>query len=206
MTIPADLTGQRFGMLEVKSFSHKQKGKRMWVCLCDCGNTKVISGSNLVTGNNKACGCLRDGHPTHGMANKIPEYSVWKGMWRRCTDPNHKDYPAYKDRTPPDEWRDFKVFLDHIGTRPSDKHSIERLDNNKPYGPGNVVWATRKEQNSNKRSNVILTFEGKSMTMTQWAEHLGIGVGALQARLSRYKMSVSEALTLPIGYKHETKQ
>lgn len=182
MNARRDFTGERFGMLVVKQFLETRKGKRIWRCLCDCGNTKDVAGSNLATGNTKACGCQRDGHPKHGMANKVPEYSVWKGMWRRCEDENHKDFQAYKGRKPPDSWRDFKVFMDYMGPRPSKTHSLERVDNSRGYGPGNTVWATRVEQNNNKSNSVYLTHNGVTKTCPEWARELSVSPTTIMNR------------------------
>lgn len=100
---------------------------------------------------------------------RSPEYTAFYGMWNRCTNPKYPKYEAYKLRRPPDSWRDFKVFLAEVGQRPSPKHSLDRIDNKAPYGPGNVRWATSVQQNSNKENNRRLTYKGVTHTVTEWA-------------------------------------
>lgn len=146
------MIGERFGYLVVIG---KQPGPKVWICKCDCGRETVATRTYLVTGRKRSCGCLRakGNHRTHGMAG-TPEHKVWKGIIKRCTNPNSQDFAEYGARgiTICPEWRnDFARFFAHIGPRPSPSHSIDRIDNNRGYEPGNVRWSTPAEQSNNRR-------------------------------------------------------
>ena len=119
-------------------------------------------------------------------------------MWSRCTNPKGKDYVKYKERTPPDIWKDFSVFFKEMGNRPSVKHTIDRIDNDKPYGPGNCRWATAEEQSLNRKSNRYMTYLGQTKTISEWAKKLDIGYSTLRNRLD-LGYSDEEALTKPRG-------
>lgn len=140
----------------------------------------------------------------HGEAVQgqfTPEYKVWRDIKRRCLNPNVWNYSRYGGRgiTIAPEWRDdYLAFLRDVGRRPSPIHSIERIDNDGDYEPGNVRWATRKEQARNRRSSRRLTFRGETRTMTEWAELLGLSVWALSKRLNAHGWSVEDALTKPV--------
>ncbi len=115
----------------------------------------------------------------HGFAstvNRFPEYYVWKQMIRRCTAKSADSYERYGGRgiAVCKRWMKFSNFLDDMGRRPSDQHSIERKNNNKNYDPANCVWGTIRSQNSNKRSTIILTAFGKSQPLAFWSEESGI--------------------------------
>jgi hypothetical protein len=116
-----------------------------------------------------------------------PEYSVWRAMVQRCTNPNSQGWRHYGGRgiTVCDEWRSFDAFFVAVGPRPSGAHSIERIDNERGYEPGNVRWATRAEQARNKRTNRYLTAFGKTQTIGDWAAALGLCTTTLIARLDR---------------------
>lgn len=143
----------------------------------------------------------------HGLAgkSKIPEYGVWRTMKSRCFNPNDKNWANYGGRgiTVCSEWKDsFTAFITFLGRRLSPRHTLERIDNEKGYEPGNCIWATRKEQNRNHRRSRILSLNGQSKTVSQWAEDLGIGRPVLESRL-RSGWTDQAILTTPVRRKHQ---
>lgn len=121
-----------------------------WNCLCDCGNTKVIRGSNLSTKQTKSCGCL-DGGVTHGMKHtKI--YNVWAAMIQRCSNPNNKDYTHYGGRgiTVCERWLKFENFYTDMGDIPT-RLELDRIDNNSGYSKDNCRWVTHQDNLLNRR-------------------------------------------------------
>lgn len=108
---------------------------------------------------------------------KHPLYGTWAAMKRRCNNPNVQAYPWYGGRgikVCPQWEASFRQFLADVGERPTPQHQLERVDGNQGYQPGNVVWATRREQASNLRNNVNLTHNGKTQTLAAWAVELGL--------------------------------
>jgi hypothetical protein len=157
-----------------------------------------------VTGNTRSCGCLhRDRVITHGLS-KCPEYTIWIGMRRRCEDPDDKGFKNYGGRgiTVCPDWRDFARFLADVGPRPSTKHSLERRDNAAGYAAENVVWATDAEQNRNMRPNVVVTYAGRTMILTDWALRIGLSRITLGKRL-RAGWSPERAMTTPSRKNHQ---
>ena len=161
--------GKRYGRLVVVKFSHmctKPNGRRgsKFLCQCDCGKTVVTFIQYLRSGDTASCGCYRkEIFTVHGMSQRRdaasgdPEYRTWYGMIQRCTNPKVNNYKNYGGRGIKvcDEWRNsFQAFYDYIGPRPEPKHlySIDRINNDGDYEPGNVRWATAKEQANNKRN------------------------------------------------------
>ncbi len=124
----------------------------------------------------------------HGMCG-TPEYGCWKAMIRRCHSPNSKDFPGYGGRHPTpitvcEAWReDFMAFYRDVGPRPGPAYSLDRINNEQGYSPGNVRWATMKEQNRNRRDNTYLVFEGESQILTDVAGKLGINCSTLSERI-----------------------
>jgi hypothetical protein len=178
-----DLAGIRFGRLLALSPVRRPGRRLAWQCRCDCGRHAVCAALNLMQGITASCGCLhRELMTTHGRA-RTAEYKVWRGIINRCFLPSHPSHHLYRDRGMAEEWRrDFMVFFAHVGPRPSPAHQIERFDNERGYFPGNVGWALPAEQSSNTRRNVWWEHDGKRMTPTQWARHLGVPHGRLMGR------------------------
>jgi len=184
-----DYTGQVFGRLTVLERVAERRVKTKYLCRCSCGNLLHVKSNSLATGHTRSCGCLnlesiRARVTKHGGTGS-PEYQAFKGMWRRCTDPKDKNYQDYKDRTPPPEWRDFGVFLLEVGLKPGLDYSLDRIDNERPYGPGNVRWATSFEQANNTRKNVTLSVDGVEMTVAQMARHIEVPADVIYGRLRR---------------------
>lgn len=121
----------------------------------------------------------------HNQSN-TPEYRAWTNMKYRCNTPSCNLYPYYGGRgiTVCDEWQQsFAAFLKHIGPRPSPRHSLDRIDNNGDYRPGNVRWATRYQQCRNRRSSRLLTIGGRTMSAIEWAEAVNLPIRTLRSRL-----------------------
>lgn len=197
-----DLKGQRFGKLVVDCYAGSSRGA-LWACICDCGKTTVAKGNNLRSGNTTSCGCVKRAsiasvNFSHGKTG-TPEYRIWNGIIDRCCNPNCPAYPDYGGRgiTICNEWRhDFAAFLAYVGTRPSSKHTIDRINNDLGYAPGNVRWATKIVQARNTRANRFITYGSRTLTLAEWAEITGIGHSTIANRL-KSGWSVDDALTKP---------
>jgi hypothetical protein len=204
-----DLTGKRFGRLVVIEDIGHRGGVYYWRCRCDCGTERITRGNSLTIGRTKSCGCLhrellaitkrRHGH------YKSPTYGVWLAMKQRCNDPKQKGYKNYGGRgvTVCAQWnaRDgFAAFFEHVGERPSPKHTLDRIDNERGYEPGNVRWVTRAAQSRNTRRNVLITFNGETKVLMDWARHFGIKITTLQGRL-RLGWDFFRAVTTPVKHR-----
>lgn len=137
------------------------------------------------------------GKMKHGMS-RTPLYKLWLNMKDRCQNPNNPYFHNYGGRGIKvcQEWAtSFPAFAAAVGERPSLAHTLDRLDNSLGYQPGNVGWATKKEQANNMRKNRVLIHDGRAQTLTQWAEEIGLAPSTLQYRLKQGGMSVTQALT-----------
>lgn len=201
-----NLLGQKFTRLTVISESpiRSKAGNVRWVCRCDCGTETMVETASLRRGTTKSCGCLRkeifiNNATKHGYSKKT-EHIAWEGMKRRCSNKNDRAYKHYGDRgiTVCARWlNSFEAFLRDVGNRPSSKHSIDRIDNNGNYEPGNVKWSTQKEQNNNTRRNHILIFDGQRHTIPEWSEITGIKSATIHSRIIQ-RWSIEKTLTTPI--------
>lgn len=196
-----DLTGQTFSRLTVVEYSHKNKyGHIIWKCLCVCGSFSLVATYSLRGNKIKSCGCLRfeniklgaKKNVTHGDTVKgksTVEYTAWVAIKARCYNKKNKHYGYYGGRgiTLFDGWKNsFPDFLKHVGRRPSPDHSLDRHpDRNGNYEPGNVRWATKKEQANNKSNNRIIEANGITKNITEWAEFYGMARHTLHSKLNR---------------------
>lgn len=148
-----DITGHRFGLLTAMQFSGRNNnGDALWKCQCDCGNTKVVRYAHLKSGATKSCGCWNKAPKKHGMTadGKRPRiYGIWEGMKQRCYNQNVEKYPRYGGRgiVVCSEWlNDFQAFYDwSIKNGYHDGLTIDRIDNDGNYEPGNCRWVTNAE-------------------------------------------------------------
>lgn len=196
-----DLTGQTFGKLTVLSRAdNNKKNRAMWKCVCECGRTSIVSGSNLLCGTTRSCGCLVR---KHGLAHKERLYNIWVGMHQRCRDKNTKYYKNYGGRgiTVCQLWNEYITFRKWaLSNGYDDALTIDRIDPDGNYEPSNCRWVSYKVQNNNLRSNVIVTYKGKEMTMKQLAEKVGMSYPLLKERLSR-GWTVERAVSTPVQNK-----
>lgn len=213
----ADLTGQRFGKLVVLKEAPSQKRKdkkgrkKMWECICDCGNKTITLQELLVSGKTRSCGCYV---VEHGKAQANPEsvtrkykrlYGIWRGMKNRCNLPNDQHHEIYYDRGIKvcDDWNNsFISFKDWaLSHGYNDNLSIDRIDNDKGYSPDNCRWATTKEQGRNKRKNIRYNVFGKQLTAIEVEEIYGINRQTFASRVNRYGYSPNDAATMPLKHR-----
>ena len=195
-----DLIGQQFGRLTAIRKADSAPGKKLcWLCSCECGTQKIVRGNDLCTGNTKSCGCLsreNNNKPKkHGYASH-PLYRIWRKMRHRCTNPENQAWKYYGGRGIKCLLPSPQALEDCIGPKPSPQHSVDRINNDGHYEAGNVRWAIPKEQSRNTRSNRILTWQGQSKCVAEWAEALGIKYVTLQSRL-RVGWSIERTLSTP---------
>lgn len=200
-----DLTDRVFGRLTVLERAPNRRSKTMWRCRCLCGTVTDVGSSDLRGGSQKSCGCLRTERARnlvrkHGLS-KTPLYLVWVSLRQRCQNPANKGYANYGGRGIKvcAEWQDFDAFRNWAranGYRAG--LSIDRIDNDGNYEPSNCRWTTATQQARNKRANRRIRFRGRSRTLGEWAEELGVPMDRLRWRL-RVGWSVEDAFTIPKG-------
>lgn len=193
-----DLTGQKFNMLMVIKRVENKGKLTAWLCKCDCGNETIVVGTHLKNGHTKSCGCIRKHnyengicHRTHGLS-KADTYSHWHNIKTRCYNKNNSKYKNYGARgiTMFSEWtNNFEQFHEYVINLPNYKKegytSLDRIDNNGNYEPGNVRWATHLMQANNKQKTRVITHKGKTLNLAQWCKLLGLSKNTIYERLNR---------------------
>lgn len=206
-----NIINERFGKLVVlrrveDKVSPKGYKKPQYECLCDCGKTVVAVRGNLLTGNTTSCGCYKKeiDHKRflkHGHAeNPDRLYQKWLSMRNRCLNPNATGYENYGGRGIKVclEWNDYINFRDWaIANGYVAGLTIDRIDVDGDYEPSNCRFTTMKEQNNNRRTTNLHTYNGKTQSEMKWAEEYGISYGALKTRLE-YGWDFEKALTTPV--------
>ena len=191
--------GMKFGKLTVREIVvNGNTNQRKYLCDCECGGTKITSEDNLRRGHCRSCGCLYKGHGGSKkknifMGSDSKLYRTWSGIKSRCFDQNSHNYHNYGGRgiTMCDEWKNdyntFKKWALHNGYNESRGRdcSIDRIDTNGNYEPSNCRWATAKEQANNTRRNTIVEYDGKRMSLSQWADYLKMDYSSFMSRWVR---------------------
>lgn len=200
-----DFTGQRFGRWIAFVRCETPLGKRgvHYHCVCECGNTGVIAGYTLNSGNSLSCGCLvrdtmRSTATTHGQTYS-PTWKIWRSMLARCKYPRMDSYKYYggKGITVCDRWKNsFENFLADMGARP-DGMTLDRKDGALNYEPDNCKWSTPAQQAINKSCNIWVEIDGRKQVISHWAKELGIKRTTVIMRMSRGWDPV-RALTEPV--------
>ena len=206
-----DLTGRKFGWLTVVRFDHmKREGNHnrpYWMCLCRCGERKIVSSQALRSGSTRSCGCYRKGanHQRLFLGGKERSllYSVLRMATVRCEDPECEFYHNYGARgiRVCDEWKGIDGFnrfyewaLNHGYKRGL---TLDRIDNNKGYGPDNCRFVTRKFQSNNKRNNVYVTLDGTTKTLAEWCEFYNVPYSRVRVRYNVMGWDIEDALFTP---------
>lgn len=191
-----DLVGQKFGRLTViKSIGSKNQ-QHIWLCKCECGKETISNTNRLKSGWKRSCGCIQKEqlakrnkeNAKHGL-NNHPLHGVWHNMKDRCYRELCSEYQRYGGRgiTVCDEWlHDFQAFYDWAITHGYTKGlTIDRIDNDGNYEPNNCRWATQKEQQNNRSTNHHLTYNGKTMTISEWADELSVPAYMIRNRVKK---------------------
>lgn len=187
-----DLSGNVFGYLTVIRQDGRNKWNQpMWLCRCQCGKERIVRGSSLRTGRSRSCGCLQ-ANPEY----KTAAYNSWDAMIQRCNNPKHPKYASYGARgiRVCERWLDFKVFLEDMGQKPNGL-SLDRIDNDGHYEPGNCRWATRKQQQNNRRNTVYVETTKGRLSLAEVAQESGMTIKGIAGRIKRGW--TGDALLLP---------
>lgn len=220
MSVPQDLTGKRFGRLTcIKIVGRDSQYRRKWLCTCTCGNETIVIASSLKNGLTKSCGCL--GRERRSMVNtthahlvgkrtNTPRlYSIWRNMKQRCLNPNASKFENYGGRGIQvcEEWLEYASFHNWaINNGYEENLTLDRKECDGNYEPANCRWVSYSAQNSNKRDNRLIEFNGDKKTLMEWSRILGIKYSTLNARLNQYYWTVEKAFNKPVKEKkHEIK-
>lgn len=198
-----NIVGTKFGRLTVLKYLYTRDNLAYWLCKCDCGNIVEVKGVSLRSGLTKSCGCLFGDimakRTTHGDIHSRL-YNVWACMKQRCYNPNHTAYNRYGGRgiTVCDEWLEYVNFKKWAISKGYDETAkrgnctLDRIDNDKGYSPNNCRWVDMKSQSSNRhipdktgRPPKQISINGEERTYKEWAERLGISLGALKYRVKK---------------------
>lgn len=195
-----DIFGETFGRLVAVRLDYS-KSRTAYLCLCKCGNEKVVMRQSLVNGLTKSCGCIKKKY-NHPKNYNQKTYRLWHSIIRRCYNPKTNGHEHYSERgiTVCDRWmgvNGFVNFMEDMKERPSEDHTIDRIDNNGIYEPINCRWATIDVQANNRINNVPITIDGKTLNLCQWAREYKINSQTISERIKR-GWDKADAVTRPV--------
>lgn len=207
-----DLTGKKFGrwtvLKQVEDYIFPNgEHRKQWLCKCECGTERIVLGKILRNGQSKSCGCWRNekakkDSTTHGMSHSRL-YNIYSNMKDRCYNKKTSSYKRYGGRGIKicQEWLDdFENFKNWaLPNGYNDSLTIDRINNNGNYEPSNCRWITSKEQQSNTRRNLYITYNGEVHTLAEWERIMGVKTGLLGKRL-RKGWDIKKAFTTPSDF------
>lgn len=212
-----DMVGQRFGRLVVEEYAYTNNGIAYWKCKCDCGGEVIARGINLRSGNTKSCGCLEkenrerlkrkffEEHFRHGE-KRTALYRRWCHMKERCFDKKNKDYELYGGRgiMVCGEWLGENGYLRFAEWAKSNGYedglTLDRIDVNGNYEPGNCRWVDIRAQSNNRRSNRLIEINGETKTLAEWCRIYGMNYGTVEDRIC-YGWDEKRAIMTPVDEK-----
>lgn len=213
MTAKIEMAGQKYGMLTAIERVEKHGQYFLWKCICDCGKIIIRTQPALRTGGTLSCGCrkqiINSGNfkRTHGHTDKSQqgqyskEYGIWSGIKSRTSNPKahaYERYGAVGIKMCGDWLHSFELFFSCVGTAPSSKHTIDRVDNTKGYEPGNVKWATYTEQNRHRKCTIFIEIDGIKKSLGDWCDQYGISFNVAYMRITRYGWEPLRGLQTPV--------
>ena len=202
MSKKLQLKGKQFGRWTVLEYAGTWNRNTHWKVRCDCGTERVIKGTYLTSGQSRSCGCLMADknreRQTHGETGSRLYY-IWCAMRYRCENPTDPAYSNYGARGIKvcNRWQSFENFRADMGRRPKGK-TLDRIDNDGDYEPSNCCWSTYVEQTHNTRRNRWVTFNGKTLIVSDWARETGISESLIRYRLN-HGWTTKQALTTQPG-------
>lgn len=201
--------GERYGRLVLLRPTSATPGGRKWAAQCDCGAETEILPANCRAGLTRSCGCLQrevasTRSTTHGLSD-TPEHCVWAGMLTRCKDPSVHSWPRYGGRGIKvcERWQTFENFLTDMGPRPSDRHSIDRINNDGDYEPGNCRWVRQAVQARNTMRTAWITLEDVRLPACEVYPLFGISRQLFSLRVKQGWDMTRAATTRPDNAHHE---
>jgi hypothetical protein len=199
--------GQLIGSLILVKRTEVRKKCSYAIFRCSCGKEFETQIRSVKNGRTSSCGCQKGvlvakANTIHGHAGegkRSPEYRTWQSMWRRVTDPTHQNYERYKQLgvTICEEWKSFEKFLEDMGLKPDAARTLERVENNNGYYKENCRWATKKEQQRNKRNTTFVEYKGVKKSIPEWAELSGLTLATVYGRFVKQGWSIENTLTTP---------
>lgn len=178
----------KFGRLTVLSRAENDRfGRTQWHCRCECGIERVVALFRMTSGHTKSCGCIKGEALATHRGKGTPTHNTWCAMKQRCNYPGSEQYAAYGGRgiSVCQRWNDsFEAFLADMGERPEGM-TIERIDSDGNYEPGNCRWATDSEQARNRRSTLLVERDGVTKCVKDWCDELGLHPDKVYGRIRR---------------------